>query len=139
PPDRGLEGLQLVLGQVLMGPLPDLGRFRHVGITVKGREVLGHGGKFLHRHAVSPLSSSHASSSPRRRQVRTGSCCAAHFCSISRRTRTALLASSTATSAQRTSSPAATGWVTFQPCARPSGRAPVVSESAAGSNRPTTV
>src|SRR6266581_5794554 len=39
-----------------MGPLPDLGGFRHVGITVKGREVLGHGGKRLHRHAVPPLS-----------------------------------------------------------------------------------
>src|SRR5436309_16019163 len=38
-----------------MGPLPDLGRLRHVGITVKGREVLGHGGKRLHRHAVPPL------------------------------------------------------------------------------------
>ena len=54
----------------------------------------------------------------------------ADICSISRRTRTALLASSTATSAQRTSAPAATGCVIFQPCASPSGRAPAVSESA---------
>src|SRR5262245_56897639 len=55
PPDRGLEGLQLVPGQVLLGLLPDLGGFRHVGITVKGRKVLGHGYKRLHRHAVPPL------------------------------------------------------------------------------------
>src|SRR5262245_21438736 len=55
PPDRGLESLQLVLGQVRVGLLPDLGRFCHVGITVKGRKVLSHGGKRLHRHAIPPL------------------------------------------------------------------------------------
>src|SRR5262245_47060499 len=139
PPDRGFESLQFVLGQVFMGPLPDLGGFRHVGIAVKGREVLGHGVKLLDRHAVSPLSSSHTSYSRRRSQVSTISGCAAHICSISRRTRTTLLASSTATSVQRTTSPAAIGCVSFHPCARPSGRAPVVSESAAGIRRPTTV
>src|SRR5262249_7836335 len=62
-----------------------------------------------------------------------------YICSISRRTRTALLASSTTTSTQRTNSPTATGRVTFQPGARPSGKAPACSESAAGSSRPTTV
>src|SRR5712691_6493058 len=54
PPDRRLEGFQLVPGEVLLGPLPDQRRLGDMGITVEGREILGHGCKSLHRHGVPP-------------------------------------------------------------------------------------
>ena len=46
---------------------------------------------------------------------------------------------STATSLHLTGWPAATGFSTFQPCARPSGRQACASESCAGMSLPTTV
>ena len=42
-PHGGLEGLELVLGEVLGGHLPDEGRLDDVGVAVEGGEVLGHG------------------------------------------------------------------------------------------------
>ena len=60
-------------------------------------------------------------------------------CSISRRTRTAVLFASKATSLHLTGSPLGIPLRSFQPCASPSGRQPWASESAAGISLPTTV
>ncbi len=55
PPTRGLERFQLVLGQMLVSPLPNRRWFGDVGIAVKGSKIFGHRREFLDRHGRPPL------------------------------------------------------------------------------------
>src|SRR5262249_51222846 len=49
-PDAPFERLILIVGQPLLGPIPQPGRLGDVRIAVEGRKGFGHGCKFLNRH-----------------------------------------------------------------------------------------
>ena len=53
-PHRGLERLQLLARQVVIGPLPYFRGLGYVGIAVEGGVILGHARKSLYRHCQPP-------------------------------------------------------------------------------------